>query len=404
MGMFKKKLEARELTLDDLFVSSSVREIAVNRENALEIPVVKSCVNLISSTICSLPVKLYKEQDGKVVEVINDNRIKLLNSETGDLLDSYQMKEQMILDYLLYGQAYSYIKKEKNKVTSLHHVEKSFIIPMKNTHPIFKDANLSIGGKSYEPWEFIQLLKDSKDGVSGKGILDTNPMVLKASYYLLNHQKNLSVNGGVHKGIIKSLKKLSQESIDLLKENWRKLYSNNSNDAIILNEGLEYVPVSANNKDMQTKEQIEILNQEICSIFNVPYSIVLGKATKDEYDLYIKSCIVPILKAFENALNRTLLLESEKESLFWEFDLSEINKANVVDRYKAHEIALKNGIKNINEVRYEENLDNVEGLDFIRLSLADVLLNPKDGTVYTPNTNETTIINNKKSVVESEVA
>ena len=123
MGMFKKKLEARELTLDDLFVSSSVREIAVNRENALEIPVVKSCVNLISSTICSLPVKLYKEQDGKVVEVINDNRIKLLNSETGDLLDSYQMKEQMILDYLLYGQAYSYIKKEKNKVTSLHHVE-----------------------------------------------------------------------------------------------------------------------------------------------------------------------------------------------------------------------------------------------------------------------------------------
>ncbi|WP_349818054.1 MULTISPECIES: phage portal protein [Clostridium] len=404
MGMFKKKLEARELTLDDLFVSSSVREIAVNRENALEIPVVKSCVNLISSTICSLPVKLYKEQDGKVVEVINDNRIKLLNSETGDLLDSYQMKEQMILDYLLYGQAYSYIKKEKNKVTSLHHVKKSFIIPMKNTHPIFKDANLSIGGKSYEPWEFIQLLKDSKDGVSGKGILDTNPMVLKASYYLLNHQKNLSVNGGVHKGIIKSLKKLSQESIDLLKENWRKLYSNNSNDAIILNEGLEYVPVSANNKDMQTKEQIEILNQEICSIFNVPYSIVLGKATKDEYDLYIKSCIVPILKAFENALNRTLLLESEKESLFWEFDLSEINKANVVDRYKAHEIALKNGIKNINEVRYEENLDNVEGLDFIRLSLADVLLNPKDGTVYTPNTNETTTINNKKSVVESEVA
>ena len=229
-------------------------------------------------------------------------------------------------------------------------------------------------------------------------------MVLKASYYLLNHQKNLSVNGGVHKGIIKSLKKLSQESIDLLKENWRKLYSNNSNDAIILNEGLEYVPVSANNKDMQTKEQIEILNQEICSIFNVPSSIVLGKATKDEYDLYIKSCIVPILKAFENALNRTLLLESEKESLFWEFDLSEINKANVVDRYKAHEIALKNGIKNINEVRYEENLDNIEGLDFIRLSLADVLLNPKDGTVYTPNTNETTTINNKKSVDESEVA
>ena len=404
MGMFKKKLETRELTLNDLFVSSSAKEITINRENALEIPVVKSCVNLISNTICSLPVKLYKEQDGKVFEVINDNRIKLLNSETGDLLDSYQMKEQMILDYLLYGQAYSYINKQKNNVISLHHVEKSFVIPMANTNPIFKDANLNIGGKSYEPWEFIQLLKDSKDGITGKGILDTNPMVLKASYYLLNHQKNLSVNGGVHKGIIKSLKKLSQESIDLLKENWRKLYSNNSNDAIILNEGLEYVPVSANNKDMQTKEQIEILNQEICSIFNVPYSIVLGKATKDEYDLYIKSCIVPILKAFENALNRTLLLESEKESLFWEFDLSEINKANVVDRYKAHEIALKNGIKNINEVRYEENLDNVEGLDFIRLSLADVLLNPKDGTVYTPNTKETTTINNTKPVVESEVA
>lgn len=403
MGMFKKKTETRELTLDDLFVSSSVKEIAINKENALEIPALKSCINLISNTICSLPVRLYKEQDGKVVEVVEDNRIKLLNSETGDLLDSYQMKEQMILDYLLHGQAYSYIKKEKNRIISLHHVEKPFIIAMKNTHPIFKDANLSINGKSYEPWEFIQLLKDSKDGVSGKGILDTNPMLLKASYYLLNHQKNLSVNGGVHKGIIKTLKKLSQESIDLLKENWVKLYSNNTNDAIILNEGLEYVPVSANNKDMQTKEQIEILNQEICSIFNVPYNLVIGKASKEEYDLYIKSCIVPILKAFENALNRSLLLESEKEELFFEFDLSEISKANVIDRYKAHEIALKNGIKTINEVRYEENLDHIEGLEFIRLSLADVLLNPKDGTVYTPNTKETVSIDNTKSAVESEV-
>ena len=48
-----------------------------------------------------MPVKLYKIKDGKVEEQDRDERVKLLNGDTGDTLDAFQMKKAMVSDYLL---------------------------------------------------------------------------------------------------------------------------------------------------------------------------------------------------------------------------------------------------------------------------------------------------------------
>ena len=94
------------------------------------------------------------------------------------------------------------------------------------------------------------------------------------------------------------------------------------------------------------------------------------------------------MHAIETALNRDLLLESEKGSYKFIADTSEFTKADVLERYQAYEIASKNGFMQIDEIRFKENLEPL-GLDFVKLGLQDVLYYPeKDGLTFMPNMNQ----------------
>lgn len=65
----------------------------ITREKASTLPAVAGAVDLISSTIASMPVKLYKYKQGKVEEQYSDPRVRLLNRDTGDTLDAFQFKK-----------------------------------------------------------------------------------------------------------------------------------------------------------------------------------------------------------------------------------------------------------------------------------------------------------------------
>ena len=108
------------VTLDQLVAELSAQE--VSKERFLNIPSVSGSVNLISGTIASLPVKLYKSEGGKVTP-IEDYRVNLLNDTTGDTLDGFQFKQALVNDFLLFGEGYAYINRRLSKVSSLHYVK-----------------------------------------------------------------------------------------------------------------------------------------------------------------------------------------------------------------------------------------------------------------------------------------
>ena len=155
------------------------------------------------------------------------------------------------------------------------------------------------------------------------------------------------------------------------------MYSNNSTSAVVLNDGLEFQEASNSSVEMQLNESKRTLQEEINNIFHI--------YPNDESRTF-KECIYPIVKAFETALNRDLLLEKEKGKYFFKFDVKEIVKANVKERYEAYQIAKNIGLKTINELRQEEDLNYIDGLDIIDLGLGSALYNIDTGEIYTPNT------------------
>lgn len=376
----------------DLFLAAGLLEGDMTRQKALNIPTLAGCVELISSLVASIPIKLYKEENGKVKEVKEDIRLKLLNEETGDTLTAFQMKKALVIDYLLMGNGYIYINKERNMIKSLHYVKESEVSVVTATDPIFKNYNIMVQGVTYRPYNFVKLLRHSDDGSTGYGIIEENPLLLSVTYNSLKYENIISKTGGNKKGFLQAENTLTKEVIENLKAQWRQMYSDNTENCIVLNKGLSFKESQATPAETQMNENKITNGNEICKVFNVPPSIITGdgKANEGDFDKMFKMAILPILNNLISSINRDLLLEKEKESFYFGVDTNELLKGDIEKRFRAYEIAIKNKIMGVNEVRYKEDLEPIKAFeDTVLLGLNDVLYNTKKGTVYTPNTNQT---------------
>jgi HK97 family phage portal protein len=388
----KMSVEEIRQTLEEILIQGGAITGDITKDQAMQIPAVSACVDIICNTIASLPIQLYQESAGNVSTIIDD-RVGFLNDDTKDTLDGNQFKRALIEDYLLKGGGYAYINRVRNNVRSLHYVEETHIGVNKNTDPIQKRYEIMVNGMPYRDFQFIKMVRKSKDGVTGRGIIKDNNKMFSVSYNTMVFEETMVRTGGSKKGFLKSETRLSKEAVEELKIAWKNLYANNTENVIVLNSGMDFKEASNTSVEMQLDQNKNTNAFEICKLFLVPPRILSGEASDEEYNNWIKICILPILAAFECALNKDLLLPSEKGNLYFAFDTNELMKADIKSRYEAYEIATKNGILQIDEIRYKENYPPL-GLNFIKLGLQDVLYNPETKEIYTPNTDKSANMNN----------
>ncbi len=374
----ERGIEVDASTVDDVLLKAIINGEAIKREDALTLPAVSGAVDFISSTIASMPVKLYKYKKGRVEEQDGDRRVTMLNVDTGDTLDGYQLKKALVEDYLLGKGGYCYIERERNDVVALKYIPDDFISIYRDPNPLEKWYTIFCYDREFQPHEFIKLLRNTKDGASGIGLCVEVSKALETAYNMLKYQLMLVKSGGNKKGFIKSTRKLGQEEIDLLKAAWQNLYANDQSNVVVLNNGLEFQEASNTSVEMQLNESKKTLQDEINNIFHI---------SGDYYETF-KTAIYPIVKAFETALNRDLLLEKEKSKYYFEFDVKEIIRANIKERYEAYKIAKEIGLKTLNELRRDENLNDIEGLDVVDFGLGSVLYDVNTKQYYTPNTGD----------------
>ena len=380
----KKETESNE----DALLRASLSDDYMTRDQAMNVPAFAACVNKIAETVSTIPVRLYRLVDGKLEAVEDDDRVRLLNDDTGDTLDGVQFKRALVRDYLTGKGGYAFINRTGNQIRSLHYVRESEVSFLFTSDPIFKDYDIMIQGTKYKPFEFLKVLRNTEDGRSGRSVVDENSEVLSVAYHSLEYEKNLVKTGGNKKGFVKSAKKLAEPAIKALKAAWHRLYQNNTENVVILNDGLEFQEASNTSVEMQLNENKKTNSDEICKLFNMPPAMINGGATEQDKTNFVQYCLNPILKEFECALNRDLLLESEKGSYYFAADTSELTKGDIEKRFRAYETASKNGFMQIDEIRMRENLPPL-GLDFVRLGLQDVLYDPETKQFYMPNMNKT---------------
>lgn len=396
MAFFKRKENravsaGRDSSVMDLLSSEEV----ATREQALQIPTIQACINKIADSVSMLPVKLYRKEDGKPVEVTDDNRVKLLNGETGDTLNTVEMWKALLADYYVGHGGWAFIHTNGGKAFSIHYVDSRQIGLNTNADPIFKAYSVNVGGQEYFDFKFIKLLRKTIDGYTNIPVQEENSRIISAAYNALKLEIKMSKSGGTKGGFLKSKNKLSREIMEDIRRGYENLYDsfNDSGNRkiLILNDGMDFQEVSATAVEMQINENKKANAVEICKIFGFPHSILDGGASEEDRRQYIQT-VTALLNQIETELDSKLLLESEKESgYYWAFDTKELTRGSQKERYEAYAVGLKNHFLQVDEVRKEEDYEPM-GFNFFTLGLGDVLYNPVTKEVFTPNTGQMTTL------------
>ena len=393
MGIFNRREEIKERAesqtmQDTVTVGDSILEALLSEEyltlgRAMNVPTFAGCVNKICDTVSMIPIYLYKKEDDSVSQV-DDPRVDMLNKNTNDTMTGADFKKAMVYDYLTAKGGYAYIDRSGNETKAIRYVEPQYITFSYTIDPIFKRYKIDVEGKEYDDYQFIKFLRRTKNGYCGTSIVDENKEVLMTAYKSLIFERDNARKGGAKKGYLESEHTVAEEVLQKLKEAFAKLYKSNNENVIVLNNGIKFKEMSETSVEMQLNENKKANGVEICKLLGMPPNILSGSATEQDKLQYIQYCIAPILETFCQSLNRDLLLESEKRSMYFAADMTEFTKGDIKTRYEAYSTAYKNGFLQVDDIRRRENLPSLN-MPFIKMGLQDVLYNPETGAIFTPN-------------------
>lgn len=404
-GMFgkEKRAEGGGVGFEDNLLTALLGGESVDRETALQVPTVAGGIDLIAGLIAGTPIKLYREQNGETEEVRDDYRLRLLGDETGDTLNANEFWRAMVRDYYLGKGGYAYINKRRGKIESLHYVDERRVSIVRNDDPIFKDFDIVVNGRIYRPFEFLRVLRNTRDGAEGCPITTESAGLIDVAYQSLLFEARLVKKGGNKRGFLKSSKHLTEDSLAALKTGFGRMYNNNTENVVVLNDGLDFQETSNTSVEMQLNENKLSNAREFAKIFHVSPEAMTGQAGSNDISSLAKLAAIPLMATIQCALNRDLLLEKEKGTYYWAFDTKELLKGDMRERFAAYREAIEGNFMQVDEVRYAEDLKPL-GLTWIRLGLDDVLYDPRTKTIYTPNTNKMAGLEEAASPIFGEAA
>ncbi|PFF30665.1 phage portal protein [Bacillus cereus] len=359
----------------------------ISEEEALRIPSVKAAVELISNSISTLPIYLYVEnEDDSSIEKVKDSRVARLNHSSNKFETAQSIKKKAVIDYLLYGKAYLCKKNGE-----LHHLRAS---GMEETP--YTDDGYTYGRKEFTYNGAIEVELDPSEVIgidsATNGILVDGGKILSQASQQIEYSSSLLAHSAVPAGVLKSSSRLTENAITRLRKSWESLYQGvaRSGRTIILEEGLEFEPLSMKPDEMQLTDSHKMMISEIARLFNIPESMINSSANKynsleQNGAQYLQGTLSPIITAIESALDKEMLTDTEQQlGYFFRFDTSEILRTTESEKIKSVSDALSKGLISFNEARAKIDLPKVEE-DYYTLSLGSVLKDAKTGELTIPN-------------------
>lgn len=395
--LFNKKSELEERSIytsngQNLAIITLLGGSNITEEQAMKIPSLVACLNLIEGTISQLPIYLYQENGQDVVKVPDDKRTRYLNGEANYFTDSQSFKRQIVKDYLFYGKSIIYVERKGNKILSLNALKTKNIQFKQYTTNGITLSNIEViyngfAGDVPINYEDIIIIDSGNEGILKHGI-DILELALEQNAY----SKNLLKNGALPIGVIQTMNRLSESAVKKLRAGWESLYggAKNAGKTVILEEGMEYKPIALNPEQLQLANSRKVTNSDICKLFGIDESLINAEfnkysANSQQNLAYLQYTLSPIITAIESALDKSLLLENEKDNgYYFRFDTAEILRTTEKERVETVGLAVEKGLLSVNEGRAYLDKNRIQN-DYFMWSLGHVLYDANNNEIIVPN-------------------
>jgi HK97 family phage portal protein len=378
---------------NNLFGVSNKAGVSVNRRTVLGIPAVWRAVNIISGSMASLNVQLYKETKDGSKRAKTHPISKLFAHEPHPYLSTYQFIRTLVQNACL-GNGYAWI--ERNPTTM--RPRRLHILDPQNVSPYMSvDGTLiyhvSHYGKSMVlmPDEIIHIQSPSFDGITGQNVTSIHSETLGNTIAATEYGSAFFGNGATPAGVVEVPGKMTNEQKMSLKSGWFEKYGGVSKvgEVAVLDNGMTFKRIGLNPMETALIEIRKFSVAEISRLFGVPPHLLhdLDRATFNSVEMlsvsFVQFTLLHWAKLIEGEFNRKLLFESEKEKgeLFFHFNLDSLLRGDVNSRAQYYRTMFDVGAMSSNDIRRLENMNAREGGDeyFVSLALkgSDTLSAPK---------------------------
>lgn len=381
--------------LDIFGVPPSGSGVHVDTVTALKVPAALSGVRLISEAIATLDARLCREgADGRETIVAADHSVARVLERPNPWFGESEWKRQIVADYLLWGNGLSLVSRVRGETRELHRVDPrscSIIVDMISGEPRYSIALQEGGTREFSYRDVVHLRNMTIDGARGLGLVNLGAEAIGLAIVLEQHAAGLFSRGARPGGILEMPGKLTDAIMGRLRESFSSIYSgaHNGGRTAILEQGVKFTPLQFHSTDSQFLENRKFQILEIARLLNIPATLLneLEHATLNNSESlaqqFLDRTVTPILELFEDALERTLLTEEERDAGYEiEFDTSNFVRADTEKRFAGYKSGIESGVLTLNNARKREGLPPVEGGDTPMRSVQTLPLNSPDATPH----------------------
>lgn len=354
--------------------------VNINADSALTHATVFACIRVLAETFASLPVGFYRETSKGSERITTDGRDFLISKEPSDLLHSYDFRLTAMAHLCLDGNAYAVIERNgSRRPVALHLCQNpgAVVIERDKRNPSKLWYKLPEYKDPFPASDILHIKGLSRDGIYGKSPISLFAENIGLGLATVQTQGSLWKNGTLISGYLKHPGKLDPDQSARLRDTWKARHAgkDNAGSTPVLENGLEFVPLTLKPADAMFLETARLSRQDICAIYRVAPHMVgdLERSTNNNIEHqsleFARYTMLPYLKSWEAELDRKLLFDSEKGRAFFRFIMEGLLRGDTKSRAEYYTRALGSvstpGWMSKNEVRALENLPSVEDGDTI---------------------------------------
>lgn len=341
---------------------------AVNERTAMQTTAVYACVRILAEAIAGLPLHLYQyKSDGGKEKAISHPIYYLLHTETNPEMTSFVFRETLMSHLLLWGNAYAQIIRDgAGRVVSLYPLLPSRMMVDRNmSGQLFYEYRTDTGSVILRPEDVLHIPGLGFDGLIGYSPVamakNAVGMAIACEEYGASFFANGANPGGVleHPGVVKDPAKV--------RESWNTVYkgSANAHRIAVLEEGMKFQAIGIPPEQAQFLETRKFQINEIARIFRVPPHMV-GDLEKSSFSNieqqsleFVKYTLDPWVVRWEQAIQKSLLLSSEKLTYFAKFNVDGLLRGDYQSRMNGYAVGRQNGWLSTNDIRELEDLNRI---------------------------------------------
>ncbi|HEP8182788.1 phage portal protein [Pseudomonas aeruginosa] len=363
--------------------SASGKNVTVDK--ALQLSTVWACVRLLSESVSTLPLKLYRRlPDGSREQAKDHPLFRLLCRTPNAEMTPQRFMLMVVASICLRGNAFVEKKMIGTRVVALVPLLPQYMRVKREDSGRLKYTYTENGVERVIPEKNLMHIRGfGLDGVCGMLPVTMGREIFGSAMSAEEAAAKVFAQGMQASGILSGDTTLTPKQREDLRASLTAFMgSQNAGKIMVAEAGLKYQGITMNPEAAQMLESRSFNVEEMCRWFRVPPFMVghmdkqssWASSVEAQNLHFLTNSLRPLLVNIEQEITRCLIGEADADEFFAEFAVEGLLRADSTARAAWYNTALQNGWMSRNEVRRLENLPPIEGGDVFTVQSALVPL------------------------------